>query len=295
MCSASNRLGRTTRNETGARVVRWVVGCLCLGALLSPALSRAQLRDEPAPASALRVCSDPNNLPFSNRQRAGFENELAALIAADLGLEVQYTWWPQRRGFIRNTLAAKRCDVVMGVPAGSEMLATSRPYYRSSYAFVTRSHDQMPLSSFDDPRLRGVRIGVHVVGENDVPPVRALARRQLSEHMRGFPIYGDYSQADPPRELIDAVAEEQIDVAIAWGPLAGYVARTEPVLLDVTLVQDAQDGPMAFDIALGVRKGDSARLQQLDAVLQRRAAEIDALLKRYGVPVLPVLASPRGG
>jgi mxaJ protein len=258
-----------------------------LGAWLCPR-SHAQLAG--ASDDVLRVCADPNNLPFSNQRGEGFENELARLIAADLGKEVHYTWWPQRRGFIRNTLAAIRCDVVMGVPAGFGPVQTTEPYYRSSYVFVTRSGDRLRLRSFDDPRLRSARIGVHVIGDdyNNVPPVQALAARGLHDQIRGYPIYGAYSQPDPPRALIDAVAEGEIDVAIAWGPLAGYFAGIEPALLDVAPVAPAGDEtlPMAFDIALGVRRGDVARKLALEGVLQRKRAEIRALLARYGVPML---------
>jgi mxaJ protein len=245
--------------------------------------THAQSNDE------LRVCADPNNLPFSNRQGEGFENALAQLVAADLGEPVHYTWWPQRRGFIRNTLAAMRCDLVMGVPASLEQVLTTTPYYRSSYVFVTRAADRLDLRSWDDARLHTARIGVHVIGDdyNNVPPAQALAARGLSAQIRGYPIYGDYSQPDPPRVLIDALAQGEIDVAIAWGPTAGYFARIEPMLLDVVPVPASEQAtlPMAFDISLGVRRGDVARKHALEQVLSRRRGEIHALLLRYGVPL----------
>jgi mxaJ protein len=238
----------------------------------------------------LRVCADPNNLPFSNRQGEGFENELAQLVARDLGKHVRYTWWPQRRGFIRNTLAARRCDVVMGVPTSLALLETTAPYYRSSYVFVTRARDSFAPRSFDDAQLRSARIGVHVIGDdyNNVPPLQALAARQLASQIRGYPIYGAYSQPNPPRELIDAVAQGEIDVAVAWGPLAGYFARVEPAPLDVVPVPaTGQPGlPMTFDISLGVRRGDLPLKAALERVLQRRHSEIHGLLVRYGVPLL---------
>src|SRR5690349_11696346 len=175
----------------------------------------------------LRVCSDPNNLPFSDEHGEGFENELATLIAKELGTTVEYTWFPQRRGFIRNTLKAKRCDLVLGVPAGYELVATTKPYYRSSYVFVTRADRKLDIRSFDDPRLAKLTIGLHAVGDDyaAIPPAHELAARNLTDHIVGYSIYGDYSEDSPPAKLVDAVARGEIDVAIAWGPLAGYYAK----------------------------------------------------------------------
>jgi mxaJ protein len=243
------------------------------------------------PASLLRVCADPNNLPFSNQAGEGFENALARLVARDLHRSVQYTWWPQRRGFIRNTLGAGSCDVVMGVPSSFERVLATRPYYRSAYVFVSRRQDHLHLTSLDDPRLRRLRLGLHVIGDdyNNVPPAEALASRGIVGNITGYSIYGDYSTPNPPRVLIDAVARGDIDVAIAWGPLAGFFARRQPTPLELVPVSPQVDLPllpMVFDIAMGVRRGDTALHDALDAVIVRRRHEIRALLARYGVPIV---------
>src|SRR4051812_13120984 len=169
---------------------------LTLFALTACSSSKSKL-DEPPLPETLRVCADPNNLPFSNDRKQGFENEIADLIGRDLGIPVTYTWMPQRRGFIRNTLKAKSCDVVMGEPAAFGMAHVTTPYYRSSYVFVTRADRHLSdLRSFDDPRLRDLRVGVHAVGDDyaNVPPAMALAHRGLYDHIVGYSIYGDYSQ-----------------------------------------------------------------------------------------------------
>jgi mxaJ protein len=242
----------------------------------------------PATSRELRVCADPNNLPFSNQRGQGFENELATLLAMDLGLEVRYTWWPQRRGFIRNTLHAHKCDVVMGMPSHSEMALTTHAYYRSTYAFVTRQQDDLQLRSLDDPRLHRLRIGLHAIGDDysNVPPAQALAERGIVKNVHGYSIYGDYSKPDPPRDLIDAVARGDIDVAIAWGPIAGYFAQHAAIPLRVSPVADTHDRrlPMTFDIAMAVRREDRQLASQLDAELTRRHDDITKLLARYGVP-----------
>jgi quinoprotein dehydrogenase-associated probable ABC transporter substrate-binding protein len=243
----------------------------------------------PAAPGRLRVCADPNNLPFSNEHREGFENRIADLVARDLHRELIYYWQPQRRGFIRATLNAGHCDLVMGVPAGFALTRNTRPYYRSTFVFVSRRSRHLDVRSLDDPRLRRLAIGIPMTGDDydNPPPAQALAARRITAHVRGYTLYGDYGRPDPPRNLIDAVADGSVDVAIAWGPLAGYFARREPVALDLAPVTPERDGPgvqFAFDIAMGVRRSDAALAAALDDVLARRATEIRRLLDDYGVP-----------
>jgi mxaJ protein len=244
-----------------------------------------------AHAAELRVCADPNNLPFSNEKLEGFENALAALIADELDRTVRYAWWPQRRGFIRSTLQAKRCDVVMGVPRGFALVQSTAPYYRSTYVFVTQRSRALDITSFDDPKLRDLTIGLHAIGDdyNNVPPAQSLAARGLADNVRGYSIYGAYSQPDPPRALIDAVARGEVDIAIAWGPLAGYFAGRSAVPLALTPVDPHDvrtETPMTFEISMGVRPGDSVLRTELDKVLQRRRLDIRKLLEKYGVPLV---------
>jgi mxaJ protein len=252
-----------------------------------------------AQTAELRVCADPNNLPFSNEREQGFENRLAQMIAHDLGRKVSYVWWPQRRGFIRNTLQAKRCDVVMGIPSSFELARPTRAYYRSSYVFVSRRDRHLSVRSFDDPALKHLRIGLHLIGDDyaNAPPAQALAKRGVARNITGYSIYGDYSKENPPAALIDAVVRREIDVAIAWGPLAGYFAKRAPVPMRIVPVSPEVDSPslpFAFDICLGVRKEDKALLDELDVVLERRKNEIDGLLRNYGVPLKSKRVSGEG-
>lgn len=233
----------------------------------------------------LRVCADPNNLPFSNDHGKGFENALAEMVAKDLGRAVRYTWWPQRRGFVRSTLSAGECDVVMGVPSDYDLALPTAPYYRSTYVFVTRRDRGLHLSSLDDPRLRTLRIGVQA----NVPPAHALAVRDLQSNVRGYSLYGDYLQPNPPRALIDAVAHGDVDVAIAWGPLAGYFAQRESVALELSPVPTPPGQslwPMTYAISMGVRPQDARLRAMLDAEIARRRPDIDRLLASYGVPLV---------
>jgi mxaJ protein len=242
-----------------------------------------------APASVLRVCADPNNLPFSNRAGQGFENKLAELVARDLGERLQYSFAAQQPHFIRRTLDARQCDLLIGVPAGLEQIDETRPYYASTYVFVSRTADDLRLSSLSDPRLRALRIGVHLIAGEDTPPELALGELGIVDNVSGFMIYGDYSKPNPPARLIEALATRHIDVAAVWGPLGGYFARHAAVPLTVApIAETARFAPLTFRyaIAMGVRKGDRARRERLDGVLARERPKIIALLQSYGVPLV---------
>ena len=264
-------------------------GRVALFAAVLVAVATAQ-----APAGVrrvLRVCADPNNLPFSNERREGFENRLAELVAKELGARLEYVWWAQRRGFIRNTLAAGECDVVFGVPSRFERVLATAPYVRSSYVFVSRDTISPPITSLDDPRLRTLRIGVHLIGDDytNTPPAHALARRGIVRNVAGYTIYGDYREPNPPARLIEAVGRGDIDVAIVWGPFAGYFAPRQRTKLRITPVTPASDGPaipFQFDISAGVRRGNDSLRSELDAVLARRKEDIRGVLAEYGVPMI---------
>ncbi|MGQ0560908.1 MAG: quinoprotein dehydrogenase-associated putative ABC transporter substrate-binding protein [Gemmatimonadota bacterium] len=244
----------------------------------------------PQPERVVRFCADPNNLPFSDRQEGGFENAIARIIADELNARIEYTWWPQRRGFVRNTLRAGTCDIIAGVPYAYELVLTTRPYYRSSYVFVTRT-DGPVVRSLNEPRLQSLRIGVQVIGDDyiNTPPVHALTRRGVIGNLRPYRVQGDYGRVLSQADVVRAVAAGEVDVAIVWGPLAGYSIARLGLPLRLAPVQpniDIPFLPMTFDIAMGVRRGDTALRDSLDAVLARREREIRALLGKYGVPVL---------
>jgi mxaJ protein len=237
------------------------------------------------PAAPLRVCADPNNLPFSNQRREGLENRLADLVARELKTTVTYVWWAQRRGFIRNTLAARQCDVIMGVPSSLPSVLTTRPYYRSGYVFVTRADRQLDIDSYDDPRLRKLRIGVQVVGDGaNTPPMDALARRELVRNLVGYTVFGDYAQPNPPARIVEAVARGEVDIAVVWGPLAGFFAERSPARLALAAVPANEKVPSAFSISMGVRKDDDVLRATLDRILERRRADVERILDDYRVP-----------
>ena len=275
-----------------AVVVILVVVSVVLGGQRSSATNAV------APERTLRVCADPNNLPFSNQKREGFENRLAEIVAAELHARVAYTWWAQRRGFVRNTVKAGACDVLMGVPVGFDMTLVTKPYYRSSYVFVSRRGDHVHVRSLDDPVLRRVRVGVQLVGNDgqNTPPAHALAARGVIANVVGYTLYGNYVDPNPPARIIEAVARGDIDIALVWGPLAGYHAprqSTPLVIRPVTPQIDRTRMPLAFDIGVGVSRAHPELREEINAVLKHKQAEIARLLDEYGVP--RVVAPAQGG
>lgn len=272
--------------------------CFAAGVLVAIAVHSAFAGSHPADAqeaNAFRVCADPNNLPFSNSAKAGFENKLADMFAAELKQRVTYTWHAQRRGFIRETLKARECDVVMGVPAHYGMVETTQPYYRSGYVFVSRTDRHLGITSIKDPRLRTLKIGVQLIGDDgfNTPPPHALAAQGIVDNLVGYTVYGDYRNPNPPAAIVSAVEHGDVDIAAVWGPLAGYFAKQAPVPLTVRPITDTESfAPLVFqyDIAMGVRKGQDALRDKLNGIIARRHEEITALLKSYGVPLVQ---SPR--
>jgi mxaJ protein len=235
----------------------------------------------------LVVCADPDNLPFSHQDGSGFENRIAALVAQDLRARLVYRWLPLRRGVIRKMLDARLCDVLMGVPADPAGVATTIPYYRSSYALVTRTDWGAPVSSFDDTRIRASRIGVPLIGADGAaaPPAAALARRGIVDNVKGFPVYGALPVA---QRMVDALATGELDIAVGWGPTVGYYARRAGVPIDLALAPDEISAPESFSIAIAVRDDESELRDDLNAALDRERSRIDAVLVEYGVPLLPL-------
>jgi mxaJ protein len=253
---------------------------------------------EPPPPAApdpgvLRVCADANNMPFSDRGGRGFENKLAELVAQDLGRRLEYYWQPQRRGFIRTTLTAGYCDLIIGIPSSSEMARVTHPYYRSTYVFVSPRDQRAPVRSLDDPRLRHLQIGIPITGQDygNPPAAQALASRRILDNVHGYPVYGDYSAAHPSWGVLDALVRGQVDVAIAWGPIAGYAIQHEPARFEMAPVVDRGGLPFAFDISMAVRRADATLAVALNGVIARHASDIRRILVSYRVP----LASRQGG
>ena len=244
----------------------------------------AALAAVPAAARELAVCADPDNLPFSHADRSGFENRIVEAVAREMGATVRYEWAPMRRGFVRKTLGEGACEVIPGVPVDFERVLATRPYYRSTYVFVSRA--DRPLESFDDPRITRALVGVQLVG-NDLaatPPGHALAARGAIDNVRGFTVYGEGPAAE---RLVRAIATGQLEAGVVWGPPGAYFAARSPVKLAVTPAAPPPElAGLRFDfaIAMGVARGNRALRDEIDAALARIAPEIDAILADYAVP-----------
>jgi mxaJ protein len=231
-------------------------------------------------------------MPFSDRAQEGFENKLSALIARRMHARLTYVWWAQRRGYARSTLVEPVCDLWPGVALGLGRMATSRPYYRSMYVFVSRSDAPFKGLTLDDARLKSTIVAVQMIGNDatNTPPAHALARRGLTANVRGYMLYGNYETSNPPAAIVNAVINREVGVALVWGPTAGYFAKqsAQPLRLE-PVTPSVYDGiwPMSFDIAVGVRKGNPGLLDEVNQILAAEAPAIRALLRSYGVPLAP--------
>ena len=232
--------------------------------------------------TALRVCADPANLPFTNNKGEGFENKIADLVAGELKLPVEYTWFPQATGFIRQTLFAKRCDVVLGYAQGDDLVLNTNHYYRSTYALVRRKDGALDgISGLSDPRLQGRHIGV-IAG---TPPATAMAQLGLIQLARAYPLMVDRRYDSPGERMIGDIRSSEIDVGVLWGPIAGYFAPKADLAV-VPLLKDEGAARMAYRITFGVRPQDDDWKRQLNTLIAKRQGDFDAVLLQFGVPLL---------
>ncbi len=236
----------------------------------------------------LRICSDPGNLPFSNQQLQGFENKIADLVASEMGKRAVHYWWPAQRGLVRSFLNTRRCDVLIGVPTGYDRVAFTKPYYRTAYVIAYDKTRDFSIASLDDDILKTLKIGVHV----NTPPHNALARRGImGEQVKGYPLFFDsqYGAEDYPGRVVEDLLAKKIDVAIVWGPIAGYFVKKHAASLAMIPLQGQEARtPFTFKISMGVRRQENELKAQLEAALQRKQAEIQQVLEDYGVPLLPL-------
>lgn len=253
-----------------------------VAALLALAGAAAAQTGDLVATDALRVCADPANLPFSNEKREGFENRIAELVGHALDRPVEYVFFPQVQGFVRNTIRAGRCDLVMGTVAGDEMLQNTNPYYHTTYVLAFRRGADMP-EQLDDPRMKSLRLGAIA----RTPPVDLLVRYGLVDHTRFFPLAVDTRHETPGADLVRAVAQGELDVALVWGPIAGYQAKVKGLPIEVrALPGEAGATRMDFRITMGVRAQEADWRRRINAVIRDKKGEIDAILHDYGVPML---------
>ena len=277
-------------NHVGRRS-RMLVGLVALTALLAGRdISRAQTNDsadlsiELVDPKVLRVCADPRNLPFSNDKGEGFENKLAELFADKLQKKLDYMYFPQATGFVRVTLAAHRCDVIMGFPQGDDLVQGTNPYYRTAYALVAKPGNGLDdVTTLEDERLKGKHIGI-IAG---TPPATNMAVAGLMANAKPYPLMIDTRVDASAAAMIDDLMSGQIDAGVLWGPMAGFYAkRANPPLHVTPLVKETTGPRLVYRIGMGVRNADQNWKRQLNRLIQENQPEINKLLLDFGVPLL---------
>ena len=237
-----------------------------------------------------RACGDPRNLPFSNEKGEGFENKLAELLAAKLGKKLSYAYYPQATGFVRMTLGSFRCDVIMGFPQGDDQAQLTIPYYRTTYALITKPGSGLEdVATISDPRLKDKRIGIVA----RTPPSTVMAMNGLLAHAKSYPLFIDTRADSSAQAMLDDLARGDIDCGILWGPMAGYyAARANPPLVVVPLVKETIGAPMTFRIGMAVRPSDQEWKRTLNRLIKENQAEINKLLISYNIPILDETNTP---
>jgi mxaJ protein len=245
-----------------------------------------------AASEPLKVCADPNNLPYSNQSQQGYENRIAKLLAVHMHRQLVYRWSRMDRGFVREFLNRGECDVLVEVPTDFAPVLVTPPFYESTYVFVTRRDSGTKIETFDDPRLKKLKIGLQMVGDDYASAGIALTRRGLAPNIIGFK-----SEGDDAGKIIQAVSAGKIDIAVVWGPLAGYYSRFVPARLRLNPVPafDAPSIPFRYQMSMAVRKGNTELQQQLSSFLITEKTAIEIVLREYGVPLISGNASTRGG
>jgi quinoprotein dehydrogenase-associated probable ABC transporter substrate-binding protein len=270
----------------------WIAPLVVLAALSAAVAPVDRVQAASAEAvdhTALRVCADPNNLPFSNDKGEGFENKIAEVLAAELGVPVRYTWFPDSVGFARNTLRARACDLIVGTTVGAEMLQNTNPYYRSSFSLVYRKEGGLTVASLDDPALQTLQIGV-IAG---TPPTTLMAQKGLLRNARSYQLLVDTRFDHPARDMVQDIAEGKIDVGILWGPIAGYYAKQQTTPLVVVPLR-SEGSPMRLDyrITMGVRPNEPEWKRQVNNLIRKKQPEITRILLDYGVPLIDEQGNP---
>jgi quinoprotein dehydrogenase-associated probable ABC transporter substrate-binding protein len=250
--------------------------------VLQPMAARAQT-GELVPQEELRVCADPANLPFSNERGEGFENRIAQIMGDALRLPVRTIFFPQVQGFVRNTLGLHRCDLVMGTVASDEVMQNTNPYYHTTYVAVFRSDHPPPPEDFSDPAQRALRFGVVA----RTPPVDLLARAGLLDRTRSYALVADTRREAPAVQMLQDLAAGELDVALVWGPIAGYQVHVQHLPLTMRALPSSPGAArMDYRITMGVRANEPQWRRRINAAIRERQAEITAVLRDYGVPLL---------
>ena len=260
--------------------------CIVVALFCNSQIIAAENSTELEARKTLRVCSDPNNLPYSNRATEGFENKIAELIAAKLGVSLSYYWFPQSTGFVRTTLGTRRCDLIIGISGSNELLLNTNPYYSSAFALIYPVVAGYKLTSLSAPGLKDKNLRIGLVA--GTPPTGLLLETGLMEQVASYHLIVDTRVDAPAEQIVKDMLAGKLDVAVLWGPIAGYMNKKygEQFKIVPLVVDHSDKYRMIYSITMGVRFGEIEWKRQLNRILRRNEEEIHAILSEYDIPLV---------
>ena len=266
----------------------------CLLLLFKYSYSAQEVTGEVGVKSSLRVCADPNNLPYSNQKLEGYENKIANLFAKKLGdIPVLYSWYPMTSGFVRRTLDAKTCDIIITFPAIHELVQNSNPFYSSSYVMMTLEEKNINIKSLSDPIIKEKDYKIGII--HATPPTSHVAKNKLFEQAKFYLQAADPRKQKPWKEITDDLVSGKLDIAILWGPYAGYetkLAKKKIKLVPLTKEEKVGRGTMVYRFTMGIRRNEPEWGKTINNLIKDNQSEINEILREYNIPLLDNLGNP---
>ena len=272
----------------------FLVGFFYLIFSLGISYSAQEITGEFGAKTSLRICADPNNLPYSNQKLEGYENKIADLFAKKLGnLPVTYSWYPMTSGFVRRTLDAKTCDLIITFPAIHELVQNSNPFYSSSYVMMTLEERNINIKSISDPIIKEKNYKIGII--HATPPTSHVAKNKLFEQAKFYLQAADPRKQKPWADITNDLVNGELDIAILWGPYAGYeakLAKKKIKLVPLTKEEKVSRGTMVYRFTMGIRRNEPEWGKTINDLIKDNQEEINEILREYNIPLLDNLGNP---
>ena len=272
----------------------FLIGFFYLIILSNSTYSGQQITGEVGDKTTLRICADPNNLPYSNQNNEGYENKIADLFAKKLGnIPVMYSWYPMTSGFVRRTLDAKTCDLIVTFPAIHEFVQNSNPFYNSSYVLMSLEEKDIKIKTLSDPQIKEKKYKIGII--SGTPPSSYVPKYKLFDQVKFYRQAADPRKQKPWVDVTNDLVDGKIDIGILWGPYAGYEAKKakKPIkIVPLTKEEITSRGKLVYRFTMGIRRNAPEWEKTINNLIKDNQEEINQILRGYGIPLLDKLGNP---